>query len=40
MAAVVKFPNLLGPAAGLLVMCAYTLGALLVGGLALIKRDA
>ena len=40
MAAVTKFPNLLGPAAGLAVMCAYTVAALLLGGLALSRRDA
>jgi len=40
MAAVTKFPNLLGPTAGLAVMCVYTAGALLLGGLALSRRDA
>ena len=40
MAAVTKFPNLLGPLAGLVVMCLYTAGTLLLGGLALSRRDA
>ncbi len=40
MAAVTKFPNLLGPLAGFIVMCMYTVAALVIGGLALTNRDA
>jgi ABC-type transport system involved in multi-copper enzyme maturation permease subunit len=39
MAAVTTFPNILGPLAGLLVMCAYTVAALTIGALALTRRD-
>ncbi|MEY9964151.1 ABC-2 type transport system permease protein [Streptacidiphilus sp. MAP12-16] len=40
MSAVVRFPNLLTPAAGLLVLCGYTAAMLLVAAVALVRRDA
>jgi ABC-2 type transport system permease protein len=40
MSAVVKFPNLLSPAGGLLVLSAYTVAMLLLAGLVLFRRDA
>jgi ABC-2 type transport system permease protein len=40
MSAVVRFPNLLTPVAGLVVLCAYAAAALLVAGLILLRRDA
>jgi ABC-2 type transport system permease protein len=39
-AVVVRFPNLLSPAAGLIVLCAYTAATLTVAALALTRRDA
>lgn len=40
MSAVAPFPNLLSPAAGLIVLCAYTATALTLAALALTRRDA
>lgn len=40
MSAVVRFPNLLSPAAGLAVLCAYAAGTLLVATAMLRRRDA
>jgi ABC-2 type transport system permease protein len=40
MSAVVRFPNLLSPAAGLLVLCAYTAATLVIAGLMVAHRDA
>jgi energy-coupling factor transporter ATP-binding protein EcfA2 len=40
MSAVVRFPNLLSPAGGLIVLCAYTAAALVLAALALNRRDA
>lgn len=40
MSAVVRFPNLLSPAAGFLVLCAYAAVTLAVAGLVLARRDA
>ena len=40
MSAVVRFPNLLNPAAGLVVLCAYAAGTLLIATVLLRRRDA
>jgi ABC-2 type transport system permease protein len=40
MSAVVKFPNLLSPLEGLLVLCAYTAATLAVAAWLLVRRDA
>lgn len=40
MSAVVRFPNLLGPGAGFLVLCGYAAVTLLVAAFALVRRDA
>jgi hypothetical protein len=40
MSAVVRFPNLLGPAAGFLVLCGYVAVTLLIAATALRRRDA
>ena len=40
MSAVVRFPNLLSPAGGLLVLCVYTVATLFLAGLLLVRRDA
>jgi energy-coupling factor transporter ATP-binding protein EcfA2 len=40
MSAVARFPNLLSPAGGLIVLCAYTAAALIAAALALTRRDA
>jgi ABC-type transport system involved in multi-copper enzyme maturation permease subunit len=40
MSAVVRFPNLLSPAAGLILLCAYTAATLTLAAVALTRRDA
>lgn len=40
MSAVVRFPNLLSPGEGFLLLCAYALVTLLVAGFVLVRRDA
>ncbi len=40
MSAVARFPNLLSPAAGLIVLCAYAAATLILAALALTRRDA
>ena len=40
MSAVVRFPNLLSPAAGLIVLCAYAAATLTLAAVALTRRDA
>ena len=40
MSAVVRFPNLLSPAGGLIVLCAYTAATLILAAVALTRRDA
>ena len=40
MSAVVRFPNLLSPAAGLIVLCAYTAATLTLAAVTLTRRDA
>jgi hypothetical protein len=40
MSAVARFPNLLSPAGGLIVLCAYAAAALVLAALALTRRDA
>ncbi len=40
MSAVVRFPNLLGPAAGAVVLCAYAAALLVLAGWVLQRRDA
>jgi ABC-2 type transport system permease protein len=40
MSAVVRFPNLLSPAAGLLVLCGYTAAMLILAAVVLTRRDA
>jgi hypothetical protein len=40
MSAIVRFPNLLSPAAGLLVLCAYTAATLVIAALTVVHRDA
>jgi hypothetical protein len=40
MSAVVRFPNLLTPAGGFVVLSAYTIATLLIAGLILRRRDA